>query len=288
MDGVAQTRTDIRRYIEFLNGEMGLFVSLHPLRSEPLIGQSELVHFNLHNNAYCRYLKTHVDLWRHCIDRQGAVLETCACGRCTGVCHAGVQEYIYPLIRNGAAIGFISAGSYQADESVIDSYVKRISRLYGFDANELRRVYLDALSPDLPDSAQMDTLLRPLCHMIELAYTQFPPAHEPSTRADRLYDELLHELQRNHCGPIAIDDLCARFYCSRSTISHLFKQRSGHSISQYVNALRIGDAKVLLRNTDMNMTDIAAEVGFSDSNYFALVFRKSEGMTPTEYRAMPK
>ncbi|MDD7301459.1 MAG: helix-turn-helix transcriptional regulator [Eubacteriales bacterium] len=67
-------------------------------------------------------------------------------------------------------------------------------------------------------------------------------------------------------------------------MSHLFKSRSGMTINQYVNALRIDEARAMLDSTDMSIQDIGLTVGFSDANYFSNVFRASVGVSPREYR----
>ena len=49
--------------------------------------------------------------------------------------------------------------------------------------------------------------------------------------------------------------------------------------------LRLDRAKVLLRESDMNVAEIANEVGYRDANYFSKVFRKHTGWSPTEFAA---
>ena len=53
---------------------------------------------------------------------------------------------------------------------------------------------------------------------------------------------------------------------------------------QYVTRRRIGEAQNLLINTQLSITEIAANVGYNNSNYFQNVFRKAVGLTPGNYR----
>ncbi|MEP3932587.1 helix-turn-helix transcriptional regulator, partial [Rhodopirellula bahusiensis] len=53
---------------------------------------------------------------------------------------------------------------------------------------------------------------------------------------------------------------------------------------KYLIQVRIQEASRLLRSTDRSITDIAFDVGFSDSNYFSRQFRTHLGLSPREYR----
>ena len=53
---------------------------------------------------------------------------------------------------------------------------------------------------------------------------------------------------------------------------------------KYVALRRMGEAQNLLINTDMSITQIAAQVGYNNSNYFQSVFKRAMGITPREYR----
>jgi transcriptional regulator GlxA family with amidase domain len=64
----------------------------------------------------------------------------------------------------------------------------------------------------------------------------------------------------------------------------VFRQATGKSPIDYLIGLRIEAAKRLLRQSDLGMTEIALEVGFGDSNYFARQFRVVAGRTPSEFR----
>ena len=67
-------------------------------------------------------------------------------------------------------------------------------------------------------------------------------------------------------------------------MSLLFNREMGKSIREYINELRIRDAKVLLKTTNLTVTDIAFTVGFNSSNYFAELFKKKEGLSPLQYK----
>lgn len=71
-----------------------------------------------------------------------------------------------------------------------------------------------------------------------------------------------------------------------SYFSLLFKQSTGKSFKEYMNELRMEQAKHLLATTHEKVFEIANEVGYKDYKYFVSVFKSYTGMTPKEYRAL--
>ena len=70
------------------------------------------------------------------------------------------------------------------------------------------------------------------------------------------------------------------------TLSRRFKLATGITPLNYLNELRMGKARELLRDTNIPVTDIAALVGFRDSTYFSRLFRTNNDISPVEYRKM--
>lgn len=71
---------------------------------------------------------------------------------------------------------------------------------------------------------------------------------------------------------------------SANHFSALFSQNMGQTFIEYLTALRMSRAKELLRCTSKRSSEIAGEVGYKDAHYFSYLFKKTQGMTPSEYR----
>jgi two-component system response regulator YesN len=67
-------------------------------------------------------------------------------------------------------------------------------------------------------------------------------------------------------------------------LGSFFKRESGLSFSEYLNKVRIEKAKELLKDPKFNITEVAFEVGYEDSQYFCRIFKKSEGISPRQYQ----
>lgn len=81
-----------------------------------------------------------------------------------------------------------------------------------------------------------------------------------------------------------MEELCAELYVSRYYLTHLFREYSGVSPLQYALGKRTEHAKRLLRETDLAVEEIAAEVGYEETASFIRSFRQREGKTPAAYR----
>ena len=71
---------------------------------------------------------------------------------------------------------------------------------------------------------------------------------------------------------------------SSNHFSALFIQNMGQTFIEYLTTLRMNKAKELLRCTGMRSSEIAGEIGYKDAHYFSYLFKKTQGMTPSDYR----
>ena len=87
---------------------------------------------------------------------------------------------------------------------------------------------------------------------------------------------------------IVLEELARNFYVDKYYLTKIFKEAYGVTITAYILSMRITRAKSLLRFTDMTIEEVGAAAGMSDANYFARIFKKTEGMAPREYRRLWK
>ena len=274
--------TDIKKYILFLKNGCGLQVTLHPSSKESRITLSELISFNIHESPYCVYIKSFPEAYRHCVERQKKIVKKCECGAFCGSCFAGVREWVYPISNGEENVGFICVSGYVSENA--ESFIKSVSEKYFIPAHNLHGLYKN-LNERMPEKSELDTLIIPLCNMLELAYIR--SAGELGGSQGTI-DAVISYIKRHHTEQITLDDICARFLCSRSYISHIFKKSTGKSFREYLTEIRLDDAKMLLTYSSLSITEISFSVGFSDSGYFSSVFKKRFGVSPAAYRKREK
>lgn len=85
---------------------------------------------------------------------------------------------------------------------------------------------------------------------------------------------------------ITLDTLAKITFLDRFYLSRTFKNEVGLTPIEYLNTRRIKEAKILLKTTNFNISQIASIVGFSSQSYFTEVFNKHESITPSKYRKL--
>jgi AraC family transcriptional regulator len=83
---------------------------------------------------------------------------------------------------------------------------------------------------------------------------------------------------------LTLDEISQSLSMSPYHFAHVFKQTAGLTPHRYVTQRRIELAKALLRETDLPITQIAHQVGYSNQSHFSVVFHQCTGQTPRDYR----
>lgn len=83
---------------------------------------------------------------------------------------------------------------------------------------------------------------------------------------------------------ITVGDIADNLHISRSCVSHIFSSRLGMNFCDYINALRLSDAKQFLESKNYSITEISDMSGFATIRTFNRAFLKLYGISPSEYR----
>ncbi|MBE6787797.1 MAG: AraC family transcriptional regulator [Ruminococcaceae bacterium] len=104
----------------------------------------------------------------------------------------------------------------------------------------------------------------------------------------KLVKKIIKFIYKHFDEQVSIEEI--ENYCrySRFYISRAFKEITGTTIMIYLNNIRIEKAKSLLENSNLSISEISANCGFVSQSYFGKVFRKSENMSPLEYKTAHK
>jgi len=98
-------------------------------------------------------------------------------------------------------------------------------------------------------------------------------------------EEIRDYIETNYASEINLDMFSQQYYLTKEYLSRCFKEIVGFGIYEYVTRTRMSKVKVLLRDTDAMIRDVAAAVGYNDQNHFSKAFKKYFGMYPSQYRA---
>ena len=95
-----------------------------------------------------------------------------------------------------------------------------------------------------------------------------------------------HYIENHYTEPLTLQSISDALKISPYYLCHVFKCYLDTGVMEYTNHCRIEAAKNLLRSESSTIKDVAAAVGFVDSNYFCRAFKRNVGLTPSAYKRM--
>ena len=109
--------------------------------------------------------------------------------------------------------------------------------------------------------------------------------YEEELRKSQTIVEKINLYVREHYREdIGRNEIGAYFYLAPEYLAKMYKKKTGKNLKDYINEYRLDKAKELLYDEGVRVSDVAAEVGFSNFSYFSTLFKKYTGVTPNEFR----
>ena len=106
-----------------------------------------------------------------------------------------------------------------------------------------------------------------------------------SNRYGDIVGEVMDYIEQNYADEeLSLNLLASHVNFSPNHLSMIFSQQTGKTLIKYLTDFRMNKAKELLRCTGKRSSSIAMEVGYRDPHYFSYLFKKTQGITPTQYR----
>ena len=276
---------EICDYIRFLNTTYNLEITIHPMGWDDYLFHTRIVECNAHNNLFCHQIKIVGDETNNiCLKEQYNCFQQCHANEIFYyTCFAGVTQLIFPVYNGKSKIGYVAVGNFYTDRNEALNLLHSHCKNNNVDFNNMK-VFFDSCITEMTYSKSLiSTIVNPILSMIEIAYLQGEdvPVYDDN---DSFYLRLLSYIKTNYTSNISIKYLAKRQNCSVSYLSHFFKKQCGMSLPEYINFLRINDAKTYLEMTNMSIQEVANLCGYSSANYFSTAFKKIVGVSPKVYR----
>ena len=100
---------------------------------------------------------------------------------------------------------------------------------------------------------------------------------------NKMLTDICKYVTEHYTEKILLDNICFLFGTNKTTLCQNFKEEYGITILNYIDNLKIKDAKKLLREQKLSITQISEKLGFSSIHYFCRHFKKHTGVSPSEY-----
>ncbi|EGT4225617.1 AraC family transcriptional regulator [Clostridioides difficile] len=98
------------------------------------------------------------------------------------------------------------------------------------------------------------------------------------------FEGIFDLIEEKYMDKITLKELASRVNLSAHHFCRIFKQITGKTTIDFINGIRLDKAIYYLKETDLNMTEIAMRCGFDSINYFSRLFKRNYNISPTKYR----
>jgi len=115
-------------------------------------------------------------------------------------------------------------------------------------------------------------------------YMKHHASSEESLTDHEEVNKMIAYIHQNYDAPITLKSLSRYVSMEEHYVSRLFKKKVGESLIHYLHHYRVEKAKVYLTETNMIVGDVGRSVGFANDNYFNKIFKRTTGLTPSEFR----
>lgn len=230
-----------------------------------------------HDTPICDAAKSDSEKYSRCYRCREAVLRMATTRKkpFDGLCINGVYEYCRPLIRDEQVVGVILIGN-----------------IYNGSQEQLRRLEQRELL-DLVPTMQHDFTRQDCERTADVLESYFSflldtyGERTPKT-FDTLVEDIRHYIEENTHSNFSITALAEQYNYNEKYLGRLFKRRTGYTIREYCNQVRLNKAKKLLKSTKLSIAQIATQAGYNNVTYFNRVFKAHSRMSPLQYRQKKK
>lgn len=126
--------------------------------------------------------------------------------------------------------------------------------------------------------------LSQMYHLVDFVITYLKGLEEENSKETAPVDRAIAYIRKNIHQNISRTDIADNIYMNPDYLSRLFKKEKNISLTDYIVQEKLNMAAAMLKSTSLPVSVIASNIGYTNFSYFTQVFRKSYGMSPSEYR----
>ncbi|MBN1242988.1 MAG: response regulator [Spirochaetales bacterium] len=190
--------------------------------------------------------------------------------------------------RAAPALERLLSGMQGSDAGSTPGLAGRISTLLASAARELAAQGRMDAEKALATMDLRDLLLAPDSQSFRLvALARFATIADAASRSSRRSPALSRAIEfilANFASQISLDSASAVAGVSAGRLSRLFVEETGKGFSEFLTGIRMERARELLSRPEVSIKEAAAASGYPDANYFARLFKKETGLTPSAFR----
>lgn len=258
-------------------------------------------------NCFCHYIKTSPEGAALCDASDRASFEAAkASGECVIYkCHAGLIEATAPIVSDGFTIGYLMMGQVANANSPkqLQSLIEHALHKYHLNEAEnnpseqnIHEATVDKTSNHESNIANLpltssaaipcisDTQIHAAASIMEACISSILYKKLISIEKQQFEQNINTYILNHLTEDLSVDRLCEHLHLSRRKIYEYSEEFLHCSIAKYIKKMRLQHAQTLLTKTNLPISTISEQCGFSDYNYFCRVFKQENGMSARSYR----
>ncbi len=225
---------------------------------------------------FCTIIRTNTALMNKCRESDIDAFEKCKDMKNIFIykCHMGLVEAVMPIKNKNKIIGYIMLGQITdiKDKNDLKKLESEIYKEHGLECNTTEIKYKNK------NQILAASKLLEICTDYMLLKEMIGAENEKIiTSANSYIKEHLSE-------QINIYDLCEYIGASRTKLYEMFKSEYGVGIASYIKEARLTEARKLLKENNLSVSEVSVKVGFSDYNYFSRIYKKRFKISPHKDR----
>lgn len=235
-------------------------------------------------NYFCNCIKTSPEGAALCEASDRASFEAAkASGECVIYkCHAGLIEATAPIVSDGFTIGYLMMGQVAnaASPEQLQSLIEHALHKYHLNKaeNDSWKQYA-AATPCISD-----TQIHAAARIMEACISSILYKKLISIEKQQFEQNINTYILNHLTEDLSVDRLCEHLHLSRRKLYEYSEEFLHCSIAKYIKKMRLQHAQTLLSETNLPISTISEQCGFSDYNYFCRIFKQENGMSARSYR----
>jgi AraC-like DNA-binding protein len=264
----------------------GMPVTLRPVETWQLP-----LHGKRRENPFCAIMAEKSRTCAACLQMQEKLAQSAAESPCTMTCAYGLCETAVPVKLGAKTIGLLQTGQVMRQKPTSSSFERAVAAAgeLGVDINNVKAKEAYFATP-VASQKKLDSVTSLLSIFAEhLSLKSNQIAVQTTNAEPPVITKAKDYIREHHTEDLSLGQVAAAVHTSIFYFCKLFRKVTGTTFTEFVSRTRIEQAKNLLLNPNLRISEIAYEVGFQSLTHFNRVFKTVVGESPTEYRTrLPK
>jgi AraC-like DNA-binding protein len=249
------------------------------------------LHGKRRENPFCAMMAEQSRACAACLQMQEKLAQSAAGVPVTVTCAYGLFETVVPVKLGAKTIGFLQTGQVMHHKPTMASFKRAAAKAgemgVNIDNTKAKAAYF--ATPVVPQKKLESAvgLLSIFADHLSMKSNQL--AMQTANAEPPVITKAKQYIREHHTDDLSLGQVAAAVHTSIFYFCKLFRKVTGTTFTEFVARTRVEEAKNLLLNPNLRVSEIAYEVGFQSLTHFNRVFKKVAGESPTEYRTrLPK